>query len=172
MTTDLRALLDRVEELDRAATPGPRAGGPRHRALPDEGDAAGEREVARHARGGSGASMRLWLDDKRPAPWGYDLTAKTADEAIYLLETHGPAIEHCSLDHDLADEHYMSAEVDDRRQYREKTGYSVLDWMHETGRWCRDITVHSLNPRGSEDMMTKLRNAAPDWVTFRRCPCI
>lgn len=30
--------------------------------------------------------MRLWLDDRRKPPWGYDLWAKTADEAIAMLE--------------------------------------------------------------------------------------
>ena len=46
--------------------------------------------------------MKLWLDDKRKPPWDYDLWAKTAKEAIAMLEEHGDAIEHCSLDHDLA----------------------------------------------------------------------
>jgi hypothetical protein len=116
--------------------------------------------------------FRLWLDDKRPPPWGYDLWAKTADEAICMLQEH--EVEHCSLDHDLHDSHYADAvgsspptEID-RSGYTEKTGYEVLSWMHENDRWCPDISVHTMNPRGGDDMMNKLQNRAPKWVVFRR----
>lgn len=113
--------------------------------------------------------MRLWLDDKRTPPWGYELWAKTADEAIEMLQRH--EVTHCSLDHDLADEHYPAAIAGgpiDRPFYTEKTGYAVLEWMHEHDRWVADISVHTMNPRGGDDMMAKLRNRAPAHVTFRR----
>jgi len=118
--------------------------------------------------------MKLWLDDIRKPPWGYDFWAKTADEAIAILQEH--PIEHCSLDHDLADEHYakqrpagyMGAPGIDRGGYTEKTGYAVLEWMHEHNRWVPDISVHTLNGRGGDDMMAKLRNRAPAGVKFRR----
>jgi hypothetical protein len=118
--------------------------------------------------------MKLWLDDKRKPPWGYDLWAKTAKEAIAMLEEHGDKIEHCSLDHDLADEHYKDlfdsepdAEIN-RSVFVEQTGYAVLEWMHETGRWTADISVHTLNPKGGQDMMRKLESRAPSHVKFRR----
>jgi hypothetical protein len=119
---------------------------------------------------------RLWLDDMRKPPWGYDLWAKTADEAIRMLQEHD--VEHVSLDHDLADEHYKTVESSpgygeppkaiDRSAFVEKTGYAVLEWMHENDRWVADISVHTLNPTGGEDMMRKLQNRAPAHVQFRR----
>jgi hypothetical protein len=122
--------------------------------------------------------MKLWLDDMRKPPFGYDLWAKTADQAIAMLEKHGDRIEHCSLDHDLAEDHYeTAAEFSgyglaptpiDRSRFKEKTGYAVLEWMHETGRWVADISIHTLNPRGGEDMMSKLKNRAPAHVVYRR----
>ena len=81
------------------------------------------------------------------------------------------------MDHDLADAHYVSDVAGgycspltpvDRSAFKEKTGYAVLEWMQEHNRWVPDISVHSLNPKGAEDMMTKLRNRAPAGVTYRR----
>lgn len=122
---------------------------------------------------------RLWLDDIRKPPFGYDLWAKTADECIAMLQVYD--VEHVSLDHDLAAEHYRDVEAGsaagheatttcplDRESYREKTGYAVLDWMHEHNAWTPDISVHTLNPRGAEDMLSKLRNSAPANVVYRR----
>ena len=80
---------------------------------------------------------RLWLDDRRRPPWGYDLWAKTADQAIELLLAHD--IEHASLDHDLAEEHYegaddprlrRAAEVHRPHEVRQQDGYAVIEWMH------------------------------------------
>ncbi|HTQ41667.1 MAG TPA: cyclic-phosphate processing receiver domain-containing protein [Polyangiaceae bacterium] len=120
--------------------------------------------------------MKLWLDDKRKPPWGYDLWAKTAKEAIQMLEEHGEKIVHCSLDHDLADEHYKELlfgwgpEPDpiDRSAFVELTGYAVLEWMHEKDRWVPDISIHTLNPKGGADMLRKLESRAPAHVKFRR----
>ena len=110
-------------------------------------------------------SARVWLDDRRRMPIGYTHWVKTADEAIALLEAYD--VEHISLDHDLGDEHYHVGPID-RTSYKEKTGYAVLEWMHEHDRWTADISVHSLNPKGAGDVMTKLRNRAPSHVVFRR----
>jgi hypothetical protein len=93
--------------------------------------------------------LRLWLDDQRKAPWGYDLVAKTADECIARLDLHGDAIGHVSLDHDLDPSHYgrgLKGEPIDRAAFGTKTGFAVLEWMAETGRWARDISIHTLNP--------------------------
>ena len=111
---------------------------------------------------------RLWLDDRRKPPWGYDLWAKNAPQAIQMLQDH--AVEHVSLDHDLHEEHY--ADVNglapiDRSKYRELTGYAVLEWMHANNRWVVDIHVHSLNGKGVADMLA-FQDRAPSGVTFRR----
>ncbi len=120
-------------------------------------------------------ASRLWLDDRRKPPWGYDLWAKTANEAIMLLE--GQDIEHCSLDHDLVDEHYEDAVGPgygeppppiDRSKYKELTGYAVIEWMVANDAWVQDISVHTLSQRGGEDMMALIKKRAPAHVKFRR----
>ena len=115
--------------------------------------------------------MMLWLDDIRKPPWGYELWAKTYDQCVELLLKHGDAIEHVSLDHDLGPEAYATVDGDqpiDRSSLTEKTGYDVLSWMHENNKWVPDISVHTMNPKGAQDMMTKLQNRAPAHVKFRR----
>src|SRR5271170_90887 len=107
--------------------------------------------------------MRLWLDDIRKPPWGYDLMAKTADECIEKIQDNH--VTHCSLDHDLHEEHYAhqqgaagymeSPPPWDRSKFKEKTGLSIIEWMAEN-RWVQDISVHSLSS-GAEDMMNKLK---------------
>ncbi len=115
-------------------------------------------------------ASRLWLDDRRQPPWGYDLWAKTADQAIAMLEDH--EVEHASLDHDLDEAHYEGAGdtsgAIDRSTYANKTGYAVIEWMHARGHWVADITVHTLNGRAADEMMMKLREWAPSWVCCRR----
>lgn len=46
--------------------------------------------------------MKLWLDDKRPMPEGFDTHVKSAFEAIQLINTG--MVTHIGLDHDLGDE--------------------------------------------------------------------
>lgn len=116
-------------------------------------------------------SMRLWLDDARKPPWGYDLWAKTVEEAIDMLERHGSKIEHASLDHDLDEAHYAFQYGDhppkwDRSKFAVKTGYALLEWMRENF-WVADIHVHSLST-GAGDMMDFLKKYAPEWVKHKR----
>ena len=122
-------------------------------------------------------ACRLWLDDKRMEPWGYDLRARTAREAIEMIQRH--EVEHVSLDHDLADEHYADAVESspgygepprpiDRSKYREPTGYAVIEWMHATGHWIADIAIHTRNSKAAEEMMAKVRRCAPPWVRCTR----
>jgi hypothetical protein len=121
--------------------------------------------------------VRLWLDDRRMSPWGYDLWAKTAEDAIWMLGHH--PVDHVSLDHDLADEHYADAERDqsgymeppraiDRSRYRNKTGYAVIEWMRDSGVWPADIGVHTRRTRAAQEMLALLRRCAPAGVRFYR----
>jgi hypothetical protein len=121
---------------------------------------------------------RLWLDDMRKPPFGYDLWAKTAKEAIKMLEWYGvkpEGIEHCSLDHDLAEEHYEAEPTGytlppplDRSKYKELTGYAVVEWMRDNKSWVREIHVHTLSMRGGADMMNELRKHAPEGIVIKR----
>lgn len=99
--------------------------------------------------------MKLWLDDLRHPPlnneWWW---ARTADEAIWYLGHC--AIEVASLDHDLADIHYIqeaSLTKEQMESYgKEKTGYDVISWMERNGIWPKRVIIHSLNPEGAKKM--------------------
>jgi hypothetical protein len=84
-------------------------------------------------------SMRIFLDDTRPAPHGWVL-ARWPAEVIALLETG--KVEELSLDHDLGDAH--------------RTGYDVLVWIEEAvalrGFRPPVIAVHSANAVGRQRM--------------------
>lgn len=60
--------------------------------------------------------VRVWLDDRRPAPEGW-VHVRTPEEAIELLRSG--EVEELSLDHDLGLD--VGA--------RERTGYDVLLWL-------------------------------------------
>lgn len=63
------------------------------------------------------------------------------------------------LDHDLADEHYLSDARDD-----ERTGYAVARWlaMHPDRQHDALIVIHSLNYTGARRMLDALRDAGRD----------
>jgi CheY-like chemotaxis protein len=63
------------------------------------------------------------------------------------------------LDHDLADEHYFSNELDD-----ERTGYAVAAWLAAHPDHQRDsmIIVHSLNYPGAARMVQIMLDAGRD----------
>lgn len=63
------------------------------------------------------------------------------------------------LDHDLADEHYFSDELDD-----ERTGYAVAAWLAAHPDRQRDalIIIHSLNFTGAQRMLNILLDAGRD----------
>lgn len=111
-------------------------------------------------------ALRLWLDDYRRPPFGYDLWAKTAEEAIEYLESDA-LIDHCSLDHDLAEEHYADSNAMlpiDRSKYKTKTGLEVVIWMVRTKRWVPSIYIHTMNEMGAHEMITLIRVTAPPTV--------
>lgn len=101
----------------------------------------------------------LWVDDdpqRKPPPFDtcglYWTWVTTYDEAIEALKTG--TVEFVSLDHDLADEHYVAYfsfnQLCDPRTYthhcKEKTGYDVLLWMEENNVWPKDgIRIHTMN---------------------------
>ena len=94
--------------------------------------------------------MKLWIDDKRPAPEGY-LWCKSVYEAknriidcerLYQLSLHKSVyeIELLDLDHDAGD--YAKAGGD---------YIKLLDWLEETGR-NYPIRIHSMNVVGVQNM--------------------
>lgn len=86
--------------------------------------------------------MKLWLDDVRPAPEGWDWI-RSVNHAKYTIEHYearNVEIEFLSLDHD-AGEFYT-----DGGDY-----IRLLDWLEETGR-NYPIHIHSMNPVGVANM--------------------
>ena len=106
--------------------------------------------------------MKLWLDDMRPAPDGWQ-HAKTVGEAQEMLLT-GDVTE-ASLDHDLgACDACMGGRTVNGWLHSTNftqmpncdhfgTGYTLVCWMEETGNWPKTKpVVHSRNPAGRARM--------------------
>lgn len=94
--------------------------------------------------------MKLWIDDVRPAPYGYRL-ARSVNEAKRDIEDYEIMrrmsggkkyyiIEVIDIDHDAGD--YAC----DGGDY-----IKLLDWLEETGR-NYPIHIHSMNPVGVQNM--------------------
>ena len=85
--------------------------------------------------------MKLWIDDVRTAPVGYEW-CKSVNEAkrVILNPDLDEEIELLDIDHDAGD-------------YAIKGGdyIKLLDWLEETGR-SYPIHIHSMNPVGVENM--------------------
>lgn len=102
-------------------------------------------------------TLRVWLDDSRPAPPGW-LRVTTVRNARRLVEAG--LVREISLDYDLGwcaeciarDEHLKSSGR--RHCEHTPTGYDLVAWMAETGRWpSAPPTVHSGNIEGGARML-------------------
>jgi len=92
--------------------------------------------------------MRLYLDDVRPTPEGFDLRAYTAQEAIAYLKAG--TVTFISFDHDLGPP-------------EAGTGYDVACWI-ELAAVGEDIVVptwdvHSDNPVGRMNIIRAMQSA-------------
>lgn len=94
--------------------------------------------------------MKLWVDDVRPAPYGYRL-ARSVNEAkrdikdyeIMRCVSGGKKyyiIEVIDIDHDVGDYAKYGGDY-----------IKLLDWLEETGR-NYPIHIHSMNPVGIANM--------------------
>lgn len=86
--------------------------------------------------------MKLWIDDVRPAPEGYEWcsTVNIAIAAIELWEDLPEGIELIDIDHDAGD---FACDGGDYIR--------LLDWLEETGR-NYPIHIHSMTPVGVANM--------------------
>ena len=86
--------------------------------------------------------MKLWLDDIRPVPAGYD-GAKSVNEAISMImeaEENEEEIEILDLDHDLGDYYPDGGDA-----------INLLDWLAERETYY-PIKIHTSNPVGRANM--------------------
>jgi hypothetical protein len=88
--------------------------------------------------------MKLWVDDVRPAPTGYEWV-KSVDQAKMVIDINerlvgNSVIELIDIDHDAG-------------IYAQYGGdyIRLLDWLEETGR-SYPICIHSMNPVGVANM--------------------
>lgn len=86
--------------------------------------------------------MKLWVDDVRPAPEGYDWvqSVEGAIAAICITEDDNAPYELLDLDHDSGAYHGCGGDY-----------IKLLDWLEETGR-NYPIRIHSMNPVGVANM--------------------
>lgn len=96
--------------------------------------------------------MNLWLDDERPMPEGYDYHARTAEEAIQLIQQG--KVNKLSLDHDLGEG---------------LSGYDVVKVIEE-GAFMKtiapiELSVHSQNCVGVYNMLAGIAQAKRFWTT-------
>lgn len=97
-------------------------------------------------RSEEGEIMKIWLDDLRPAPWGYE-SARSVNEAKTLIreaERNGIEIEVLDLDHDLGD-------------FSDQGGDAIklLDWLAERETFY-PVEIHTANPVGRANMESVL----------------
>lgn len=95
--------------------------------------------------------MKIWLDDERPAPDGWEWV-RTQDGFKEILEDPNVRIEEISFDHDLG----MS---DDEE---EMSGYTCVRWLElhlrsDAGYPIPRMSVHSMNPVGRKNIEFVIR---------------
>ena len=105
-------------------------------------------------------TMRLYLDDLRATPDGFDLRAYTAPEAIAMLQRGN--ITFISLDYDLNGEGYLDVN-------ETGTGYDVAQWIERAaseGRMNRiGWAVHSANAGGALQIRQAMMSADKHWAS-------
>ena len=96
--------------------------------------------------------IRLWLDDMRPMPADYDYHAKTAKEAIAILERG--EVDHIGFDHDLGDDY-------------DGTGYTVALQIEKEAYLLKrkppTWSIQSSNPVGRKKIDITMQNAHKYW---------
>ena len=86
--------------------------------------------------------MKIWLDDIRPAPSGYE-SAKSVNEAISLIveaEENLIEVEMLDLDHDLGDYYFDGGDA-----------IKLLDWLADRETFY-PVRIHTANPVGRANM--------------------
>lgn len=106
--------------------------------------------------------MRLWLDDVRPAPEGWEW-ARDAETAVAKLEValrDGEPLEAVSLDHDLGADPGQGVYA---RGNSEICGCYVVDYLIQVQPPIEEpIRIHSWNPSEARKMATALNYAGYD----------
>ena len=84
---------------------------------------------------------KIWVDDIRPIPAGYDKWFKSVDETISYLKDHWSEVTLLDIDHDSGDYFPQGGDY-----------IKILDWLEEH-QIALTISIHSGNPVGIRNMM-------------------
>lgn len=106
--------------------------------------------------------MKLWIDDLRPMPEGYDVHSKSVFNAEIIIDrcvTYGIPIEYISLDHDAGAEYENGGDFIKVLDYLEfiKKKYGVEP--------CTKFHIHTGNAVGAENMRRIIK--ANNWTELR-----
>lgn len=102
--------------------------------------------------------MKLWIDDMRPAPEGYNW-ARSVNDAKFQIEWYERFRDYHNLelildiDHDAGDFAYDGGDY-----------IQLLNWLEKTGR-NYPIRIHSMNPVGVENMRRIIERNG--WIEVR-----
>lgn len=96
--------------------------------------------------------MRLWIDDLRTPPEGWEWV-KTSQEAIDFLAGNTSRLEVVSFDHDLGGD---------------DTSRRVVNWMIENEVWADTVIVHSSNQPGVDWIMGTVVRYFPSTTKVHR----
>jgi hypothetical protein len=108
---------------------------------------------------------KLWHDDIRPAPAGWEW-ARTNSAAREILSSK--QVVEISLDHDLGLHEFTEEQIEENpellfgRGAAEETGYDLVNWMIENDLVPPVITIHSWNPDGARNMAARLNHFGYD----------
>jgi hypothetical protein len=94
--------------------------------------------------------IRVWLDDVRPMPKGFDKWCKDAIHTVNVIALSD--VDHISFDHDLGEDF---------------TGYDVAKWIEQRTfeGWKFHMTwdIHSSNPVGRKNIEAAMKSAEKHW---------
>lgn len=99
--------------------------------------------------------MRIWLDDERPMPPGYDVHVKNSNYMYTLIDMG--LVTSISFDHDLGSGF--------------PTGNDIAKYIEELCakgklvRWIR-YSIHSCNPVGRVNILNTMQNANKLWEKY------
>lgn len=113
--------------------------------------------------------MRIWLDDVRPMPEGFDVWCKNAFHCMALVATEPNEIEHISFDHDLGFD-----ETQTEGYNQNNNGYylaqAIESWvannMSQPERFkIKPFTwdIHSANPVGRKNIEMAMKSTERFW---------
>lgn len=101
--------------------------------------------------------MKLYIDDIRPAPEGWQ-QARTVTDAIRFLAMFGEQVDEISIDHDIS---YAVEVAGTQRPFPSPENFSAVAYFLVVCPWISKpkITIHSANPVGAK----YIRDILKEW---------